>query len=557
MKKILLGNEAIVEAALACGVDFVSGYPGCPAAEIGDIFGKIAKENGVYAEWSTNEKVGLEAAIGASFSGLKSLVNMKSFGINVASDSLMPLVYTGTKAPMVIVVADDPSCWSSAQSEQNSRAYAYLARIPMLEPADPQECYDFTKLAFEISEKFNIPVILRTVTRANHQKMIVEYQPHSAKASRGVGVFVKNPQQFGTMPPRVLEQKQELIEKLEKVKKFADNKLNIITKSKKPNSVGIITSGVTHLHTLETLEIMGLDLSILKMGMFYPLADAKIKSFIKNLKKVLIVEELDGYLEKEVTAIAKDTNPKLEIFGKRGAPWALPEIRELDAEKIGVALAKITGKKFTANKIKPVAVPRRYPKLCPGCPHAFTFAALKRVAPDAIYGGDIGCYMLAGYPPNDVQDFVFDMGASMGISHGISKATNPASAQGFGRARQKVISLIGDATFFHSGISGLINAVYNKSNPLYIILDNRITAMTGHQTNPGVGKTLMNEDTVLLKPEDIAVACGVKNVKVLDPINVKELEETIKDFMNKDEVSVIVCRRICALLEKRIKKAQE
>jgi indolepyruvate ferredoxin oxidoreductase alpha subunit len=535
MKKILLGNEAIVEAALASGVSFVSGYPGCPAAEIGDEFGKIAKENNVYSEWSTNEKVALESSIGASFSGLKSLVNMKSFGINVCADSLLPLAYTGTRAGMVIVVGDDPSCWSSAQTEQNSRAYAYLSHIPVLEPSDPQECYDFTKLGFEISEKFNIPVILRTTTRAAHQRAPVNFEETERK-EHPKGNFVKNHHQFSTMPPRVMEMKKELLEKVKRIKQFSEkSKVNQIIGNSK-SKIGIIVSGVSYLHTMEAVEILGLDSPVLKLGFFYPLPSDKIKNFIKGLKKVLIVEELDGYLEKELTALAKDTNPKLEIFGKD----LLPEIGELDSEKICVALAKITGKKFVVHKPKDLNLPKRTARLCEECPYWYIFPVLKRIAPDAIFAGDIGCNMIAGLPPHDMQDTLFSMGASLGIAHGIRKSTD-----------QKVISIMGDGTFFHSGISGLINAVYNKSNPLMIVLDNRITAMTGHQPNPGMGKTAMGEDTEELKIEEIAKACGVKNMKVLDPINMQDLENAVKEFLAKDEISLIICKRICALLAKR------
>jgi len=544
MKKILLGNEAIVKAALASGVSFVSGYPGCPSAEIGDEFGKIAVNTGVYAEWSTNEKTALEAAIGASFSGLKSLVNMKSFGINVCSDSLLPLAYTGTKAPMVIVVADDPSGWSSAQSEQNSRAYAYLGHIPMLEPADPQECYDFTKLAFELSEKFNIPVILRTTTRVNHQKMPVEFTQDEGSGLRKIGTFSKNPHQFCTMPPRVLEMKAELLEKTEKIVAFAEkSSANKVFGSLASAKFGIITNGVAHLHTLEALDEMGLKVPVLKLGFFYPLAEKKIEKFITGLKKVLIVEELDGYLEKEVRAIAKDANPKLEIFGKN----VLPEIGELNTEKIAGALSKALKVKikdyFKIKNLK-IELPRRTARLCEGCPYWHVFPVLKRIAPEGtIFGGDIGCNMIANLPPHSMDDYMFSMGAGLGISHGVKKSTN-----------QKVISMMGDGTFFHSGIPALVNAVYNKSNPLVVILDNRITAMTGHQPNPGMGKTLMGEDTEELKIEEIAKACGVKNVKVLDPINMQDLENTVKEFLEKGEVSVIVCKRICALLAKRQSK---
>ena len=542
IKKVLLSNEAIVKGALEAGVGFVSGYPGCPSAEIGEEFLRIAKKKGIYAEWATNEKVALESAIGASFSGVKSLVNMKSFGINVCSDSLLPLAYTGTKAPMVIVVADDPSCWSSAQSEQDSRGYAFLSHIPILEPADPQECYDFTKLGFEISEKFNIPVILRTTTRVNHQRAVVEFNEiTSSQTPRNDGNFSKNPHQFCTMPPRVLEMKKELLEKLEKIKQFSEKSgINKIEGKISKEKIGIIVTGVSYSHVKEVFNELDLNLPILKVNLFYPLAEKTVLNFAKNLKKVLVVEELNGFLEDEIKVIAKDANLKVEILGKN----VLPEIGELNAEKIGSALAKLTGKKYKASNTKPIDLPMRFPKLCEGCPHAFTFGAIKRAAPEnTIFGGDIGCYMIAGYPPHNMQDYVFSMGASMGISHGVSKATS-----------QKVISLIGDATFFHAGIQGLINMVYNKSNPLIIVLDNRITAMTGHQPNPGMGKNGMGDEIEELKIENIARACGVKHIKVIDPINTKEMEETIKDFLTKDEVSLIISKRICALLAKRQNK---
>lgn len=535
-KKVMLGNEAIIKGALASGVSFVSGYPGCPSAEIGDEFGKIAKENNVYAEWSVNEKTALEASIGASFSGLKSLVNMKSFGINVCSDSLFPLAYTGTKAGMVIVVADDPSCWSSAQSEQNSRAYAYISHIPVLEPSDPQECYDFTKLGFELSEKFNIPVILRTTTRVAHQRAIVNFE--EVKNPVVKGNFVKNPHQFSTMPPRTLEMKKELLDKIGKIKKFGETlKSNVIVGNKKAK-IGVITSGTSFLYVMEALKTLGIDLPVLKLGFFYPLPEKKIANFIKGLNKVLIVEELDGYLEKDIKQVARDNNLKAQIFGKD----VLTEIGELNTEKISVALAKVTDKKFFDFKVKKDDLPKRTARLCEGCPYWYVFPVLKRIVPDAIYGGDIGCNMISNLAPHNLTDYMFAMGAGIGISHGVKKSTD-----------QKVVTIMGDGTFFHSGVLGLINAVYNKSNPLVIVLDNRITAMTGHQPNPGMGKTLMGENTEELRIEEIAKSCGVKNIKVLDPIDMKDLENTVREFLLKDEISLIVCKRICALLAKRQK----
>jgi len=540
MKKILLGNEAIVQGALEAGVDFVSAYPGTPSSEIGIIFGKIAKKHGIYFEFSTNEKTALEAAIGASFSGLKCLVAMKNFGLNVASDALLPFVYTGTKGPTVIIVADDPSCWSSGQSEENSRAFAYLAHIPILEPSDAQEAKDFVKLGFKISEKFNIPVTVRTTTRIAHQKMPVLINPKSEiRNPKPKGKFVKDVKRFVTMPPRVLEMKEELLEKIEKIREFAEgskiNKLEI-----RNLKLGIITSGISYLYVKEVLEELKLDIPVLKLGFFYPLPEKKIKNFIKGLKKVLIVEELEPFLEKEVNVLAKQINPELQILGKD----VLPEVRELNTEKVGTAVAKLSGKKYRVSKLSSLEIPKRFPRLCPDCPYWFIFSAIKKAAPKGtIFGGDIGCYMLAGFPPHNIQDYLSCMGSSIGIAHGIKKSSN-----------QKLIALIGDSTFFHAGIPALINTVFNKSNPLIIVMDNRITAMTGHQTNPGVGETGMGEITKEIKIDEVAKACGVKNIKVIDPINIKELQSTIKGFLNKKEVSVIVARRMCSYWAKRLKK---
>ncbi len=544
MKKILLGNEAIAQGALEAGVDFVSAYPGTPSSEIGIIFGKIAKKHGLYFEFSTNEKTALEAAIGASFSGLKCLVAMKNFGLNVASDALLTFVYTGAKGPVVIIVADDPSCWSSGQSEQNTRAYANLAHIPILEPSDAQEAKDFVKLGFKISEKFNIPVIVRTTTRIAHQRMPVEIG--KIEKSNFAGKFVKDVRRFVTMPPRVLEMKEELLEKIEKIREFAEKTGNI--RGRASDKLGIITSGISYLYVMEVLKEFKMNIPVLKLAFFYPLPEKKIKSFIKSFKKVLIVEELEPFLEKEIKVLAKEVNPELHILGKD----VLPETRELNVDKIIPAIGKLINKKLKIKnylKIKnlKLEIPKRFPRLCPNCPYWFVFSAIKKAAPKGtIFGGDIGCYMLAGFPPHNIQDYLLCMGSSIGIAHGIKKSSN-----------QKLIALIGDSTFFHAGIPALINTVFNKSNPLIIVMDNRITAMTGHQTNPGVGETGMGEITEEIKIDEIARACGVKNIKVIDPINIKELQNTIKEFLNKKEVSVIVARRMCALWAKRLKRKKD
>jgi len=548
-KIILLGNEAIVRGALEAGVNFVSTYPGTPASEIGDTFFRIAKKIGVYFEYSTNEKVALEAGIGASFSGLKTLVAMKSFGANVALDALLPFVYTGVKGPTVLVVADDPSCHSSAQSEENCRGLAYLAHILILEPSDPQECKNFTRLAFQISEKFKIPVMIRTTTRVAHQKMPVKLEKLPEKGAKLLkGRFVKDPKKFVTLPPRVLEMKKELLEKIEKIRQFSENsKINLIQGATLDK--GIITSGISYLYVMEALKDynppatlplakgerapLNLNLPVLKLGFFYPLPEKKIQNFIKSLKKVLVVEELEPYLEKEVERLAKNANPKLQIFGKN----LIPEVGELKPEIVISAIAKFTNKKYPISNIQyPISIPKRLPQLCPGCPYWLVFSAIKKAVDtkEVIFGGDIGCYMLFGTPALNIQDYLSCMGSSVGIAHGIKKATG-----------QKLIAFIGDSTFFHAGIPALINTVFNKSNPLIIVLDNQTTAMTGHQPHPGAPATPDG-----IKIEEIVKACGIKNLKVIDPIKQEEFVNAVKKFLDKKEVSVIIARRPCIQIKK-------
>ncbi|MFH1643751.1 MAG: thiamine pyrophosphate-dependent enzyme [bacterium] len=569
-KSILLGNEAIVQGALESGVQFVSTYPGTPASEIGNIFSKIfncnptgslalraiqqfsifnkKKKRDFYFEYSVNEKVAIEAGIGASFSGLKTLVAMKNFGANVCLDSLGPFCYTGSKGATVIVVADDPSCHSSAQWEENTRGISHLVNVPTLEPSDPQECKDFTKLAFEISEKFKIPVMLRTTTRVAHQRMPVEITQSSKLKAQNFksGKFIKNPKQFITMPPRVLEMKKELLEKIKKIKIFAEkseinfseaqsHKLQTTNYKLQTTNLGIVASGISFLYVQEALKELKINLPVLKLGFFYPLPEEKIKKFIKPLKKVLIVEELDPYLEKEVARFAKEINPKLEIFGKN----LLPEIGELKPEMVFSVIAKFANFKLSPCGKCPegTKIPARFPQLCPGCPYWFVFSAIKKaVNPNkVIFGGDIGCYMLFGAPSMNMQDYLFCMGSSIGIAHGIKKSAN-----------QKLITFIGDATFFHAGIPALINAVHNQSNPLIIIMDNQTTAMTGHQPHPGI----KNDNQPIIKIEDVVSACGVKHLKILDPMkNFEDLIKTIKEFLKQKEVSVIIARRPCARLK--------
>jgi indolepyruvate ferredoxin oxidoreductase alpha subunit len=539
-KVILLGNEAIVRGALEAGVQFVSTYPGTPASEIGDTFFRIfnSKVLSFYFEYSTNEKVAMEAGVGASFSGLKTLVVMKDFGLNVCLDALFPFCYTGTKGPTVIVVADDPSCHSSAQSEQNTRGFAELLHIPVLEPSDSQECKDFIKIAFEISEKFKIPVLLRTTTRVNHQAGLVKLG--KLLSPKGKAKFVKDVRKFNTLPPRVLEMHQELLDKIAKIQEFSEkSQINKISGGLSSAKLGIITSGVSYLYVMEALKELKISLPVLKLGFFYPLSKKKINNFIKPLKKVLIVEESEPFLEKEIKILAKEINCKLKVVGKE----LLPEVGELKPGIVIRALAKFTNSKFKIQNLFKIQnskfkIPKRRPQLCPGCPYWLVFGAIKKAVneKDVIFGGDIGCYMLAGVPPHNIQDYLFCMGSSIGIAHGIKKAVS---------GKQKLITFIGDSTFFHAGIPALINAVHNQSNPLIIILDNQTTAMTGHQPHPGI----KIDAAPIIKPEDIIRACQIKHLKIIDPIKQKEFIQTIQKFLKKDEVSVIIARRPCKFVK--------
>jgi indolepyruvate ferredoxin oxidoreductase alpha subunit len=544
-KIILLGNEAIVRGALEAGVKFASTYPGTPASEIGDTFSKIAKEAKIYFEYSTNEKVALEAAAGAAFSGLRSIVSFKHFGLNVAADSFMPIAYVGTKAGLVIVSADDPNCWSSAQSEQDSRFYSLLAHVPMLEPTNAQECKDFTKFAFDLSEKFDLPVLIRLTTRVSHSRGIVKLGKIIKKKVKPK--FVKDLEKFNNLPPHTMEMHERILEKIRKIRKISEKtKINFFVNKNVKSKFGIIVSGVSFNYVIEALNDLDLKIPVLKLGLTQPLPQQKIGNFIKKLSSVLIVEELEPIIEKEVRAIAREFNPRIKIYGKN----VLPKSGEYREENIIEVIGKVTGRKFRKinlslhkKKVRKVKIPKRFAVLCPGCQHRAAFYAVKKVAKDAIFGGDIGCYTLGIYPPLHTQDFIFSMGASIGVIHGIKKATN-----------QKTICFLGDSTFFHAGIPGLINTLFNKSNPLVIILDNRYTAMTGHQPHPGTGYTGMHEQTKEIKIEDVVKGLGIQNVKVVDPFNLSEMEKSVKGFLKKDEVSVIVAKRECQLMAFRRKK---
>lgn len=535
---MLLGNEAIVRGALESGVRFISTYPGTPASEIGNNFYTLQKElqdNPKFIfEFSTNEKTAMEAAIGANFSGLKTLVAMKNFGLNVALEPLLPLAYTGTVAPMVIFIADDPSCHSSAQSEENTRFFGALSHLPILEPSDAQECKDYTMEAFRISEKFGLPVIVRITTRTAHQRAKVALGDFDLDKKIDLkGKFIRNKEKFVTMMPRLHQMKREMLEREKKVQTYFEksklNRIEGIVKNKK-QTAGIITSGISYLNAKEAMQALNVDLPILKLGTFHPLPEKRIQDFIKNLKKILIIEEMEPCVEERVRMLAKDANCKLQIQGVD----LRSQIGEMKPEIATAMVAKFTGKKYVMPKFAPkFQLPNRPPQLCPGCPYWLAFAAVKKAVDvdKVVFGGGIGCYMIGALPPHNMYDYMFCMGSSIGIGHGINRSSG-----------QKVISFIGDGTFFHSGVEGLLNAVYNGSNPLVIIMNNEITAMTGHQPHPAAAGVKHK-----ISIEKMVLACGVKeeNLKIIDQGNTEEFIAAVREFMEKPEISVIIARRPC------------
>jgi len=557
-KKVnLLGNEAIVRGAIEAKVDFVCQYPGTPSSDVGDNFyrlkNEISKINpNFYFEYSVNEKVALEAAAGAAFSEARALVSFKNFGLNVASDFFFPLAQIKIPGQLVIFIADDPSCWSSAQSEQDSRDQISASNLPMLEPSSPQEAKDFVILAFQLSRKFKIPVVIRHTTRISHQSAPVLLGKIKNVKSQNFK-FTKDPSRFVTMPPRVLEMKIDLLKRKEEIRKLSEkSSLNKIFNQNQKAKIGIVSSGVGFLYSAEAVSNLNLKIPILKLGFVFPLPKNKIKKFLKDKKEILVVEEGDPFLERKIKELAFQTGWRGKIYGKEGSleggriwkerKFYLPIAGELKPEYVKEALFKILNKKskYKAHlkKFLEIKIPPRPPLLCtnPPCPYWGVVRAIKNTfkPKEIIFGGEIGCYMLFSHKFIGLQDYLFCMGSDIGIAHGISKRTN-----------QKVIAFVGDSSFFHAALPQLLNASFHKSSPLIIVMDNQTTAMTGHQPRPDAE----------IKIENIAKAFGIRNVKVVDQVKEeKEFEKTLKEFINLKGPKVIVARHICALLEKRLKK---
>lgn len=521
MKEFLSGNEAIAKAAYDAGVQFAAGYPGTPSTEILE---NIAKRYiDIYAEWSPNEKVALEAASGASMAGARALASMKHVGLNLAADPLMTLSYTGVNGGLVIITADDPGIHSS-QNEQDNRHYARFAKIPLLEPSDSQEAYDFTRLAFEISERFDTPVILRTTTRISHSKTLVSIKKTAKRPAKETAI-PNNIEKFVMIPSYARERHRIIEKRLKRLQNFSD-KFKYNRYENKKGKIGIIASGIAYQYVKEVCR----DIPVLKLSMTYPLPVNLIKKFAKGFKKVYVVEELDPFLENEIKALG------INAIGKE----KFPSFGELNPDVVEEGLF---GKRKRIKKTN-LKLPVRTPIMCAGCPYLGIFYTLKKLG--LFVAGDIGCYTLAALSPYNAIDSTLCMGAGICQAFGMEKVLNEEE-------RKKIVAVIGDSTFLHSGITGLMDIVYNKGITTVIILDNSTTAMTGRQDHPSSGFTLKGEETKEINIAEICRVIGVERVRHINPFNLSEVEKTISDEINQKLSSVIISKSPCVLLKHKAK----
>jgi len=518
----LMGNEAIARGAWEAGVRVAAAYPGTPSTEVLETLARFPADE-VYAEWSTNEKVALDVAIGAALSGVRALAAMKHVGLNVAADSLMSQSYIGAHAGLAIVVADDPGVHSS-QNEQDTRLFARFAGVPILEPSDAQEAHDYAKLAFEISETFDTPVILRSTTRLSHTRSSVRVGPRVAPPARG---FVNQPAKTVAIPANARRLHPKLAAREAAIARYLET--SPLTRWEKGDArVGVVTGSTAYLYVKEVAP----DVSILKLGAAYPLPEATIRAFAESVERLIVVEELEPALEKEILALG------IEVEGKK----YFPRCGELSPELVraGLAAAGVipAAPAPAALAIEPMARP---PVLCAGCPHTATFLALRGL--EARVAGDIGCYTLAAGEPLRSIDTTVCMGASVGNAIGMAAAgeTKP------------IVAAIGDSTFLHAGIPPLIDAVYNKANIAVVILDNGITAMTGGQQHPGTGRTLRGEKTHKVDYEALCRAVGVKWVRRVDPYQIGWLYQTLREAIAFEGVAVVIAERPCVLDPVKIK----
>lgn len=516
MKRLMIGNEAIARGAYEAGVTVATAYPGTPSTEIIDNF---AHYDGVYAEWAPNEKVAMEVAAGSCIAGARTLVAMKHVGVNVAADPLFTLAYMGVNGGLVLVSADDPGMHSS-QDEQDNRGYGRFAKLPVLEPSDSQEALDFTRQAYDLSEKYDTPVMLRITTRLAHSQTMVEC---GEKQDVPLKSYVKNAAKNVMLPANARVRHAVVEERMRKLREDGNSSpFNRIEWGDK--SLGIITSGVVYQYVKEVLP----EASVLKLGMVNPLPEKLIREFAEQVDRLVIVEELEPVIEEQVKSWGIKAEGK-ELFTLLG---------EYSPEMIEAVLGdgNFVRPSFSLEK----EVPPRPPLLCPGCPHRGVFLTLRKLK--LVVTGDIGCYTLGAIAPLEGMDTCICMGASIGASLGMEKARGRDFAR-------KTVAVIGDSTFVHSGITGLIDMVYNQGHGTVMILDNDTTAMTGHQDHPATGVTVQNQPTYKLDIPAVVKAVGIKNVREVDPLNLKQLETVLKEELAREEPSVIITRRPCALLK--------
>lgn len=516
MKELTLTNKAIARGAYEAGVKVLSAYPGTPSTEIAENF---AKYDGVYAEWAPNEKVALEVALGAAVAGGRAMACMKHVGLNVAADPLFTAAYSGVNAGLVIVVADDPGMHSS-QNEQDSRYYARSAHIPMLEPSDANEAKEMVKLAYALSEQFDVPVLVRETTRVAHSHGFIELCEREEQPLRA---YKKDASKYVMMPANAIK-RHVTVESRDKalaeyVNGLSCNRMELTSETE----IGVVCSGVVYEYVKEALPAA----NVYKVGTLYPLPMDSIAAFAKQVKKVYVIEELEPYIEDAMKAAGIDCEGK-SLFSLQG---------EISVPKICEAFGFAKAEQQSAQQ-----VPARPPVMCAGCPHRGVFYVLNKLK--LTVNGDIGCYTLGAVPPLAAVDTCICMGASVGMAHGFKKATGGES---------KNVAVIGDSTFLHSGVTGLINAVYNQSGITLIILDNSTTGMTGHQQHPATGKNLKGEPAPIVLLDELCKACGVKDLTVVDAYDVKEVEKAVKAAVSSQEVSVIIAQRPCALLDKSAK----
>ena len=516
MKKLMLGNAAVAQGAYEAGVRVVASYPGTPSTEITE---NIVKYDEIYAEWAPNEKVAAEVAIGASIGGARSMSCMKHVGLNVMADPVFTVSYTGVNGGLVFCVADDPGMHSS-QNEQDSRHYAKASKIPMLEPADSSECKEFTKLAYELSEQFDTPMFLRLSTRVSHSQSLVEI---GERVGDELKDYEKNIGKYVMMPANAVKRHVEVEKRTDALREYAENcAINAVEDN--GAKIGVITAGISYMYAKEAL---GDNVNYLKLGMVWPLPEKLIRDFAAKVDKIYVVEELDPFIEEHCKALG------IDVIGK--------DVFTLLGEYTPTMIAKaILDEEPAVFKSADEVIPNRPPVLCAGCPHRGTFYVLKKLG--LVVSGDIGCYTLGAVAPLASVDTTICMGASVSAALGMAKARGS-------EFNKKLVLVIGDSTFMHSGITGLVDIVYNKGANTVIILDNSITGMTGHQDNPTTGRTIRGEATKQVDLIALCRAVGVDHVVVADPFDVKNFEKVVKEEVERDEPSVIIAQRPCALLK--------